>query len=250
MEYEKFRDYMYYLLTSPFKKIKKAKNQWYILFTVLGDKFDESMESIYKAQEQSMLATCEELMLQEHAKDRNMKRYAGESDENFRVRIANYSEVLKLGGTDAGVILAIKSLGFNDVQIVPTKIYKHDNERWAEFHILIRVSSDEELPIGYDILRQYVRKSKRVTALDNYEFTIEMSTSEKNKVGCYTRVIVKAARKQGYIMNNRTVISCKSILSIDSGLILETKHDLWRFDGAYLFDGSKKLDAWQSQEDL
>lgn len=67
--FEKFCDYMYYLLTSPFKKIKKSKNQWYKLFKVLGEYFDDGMESIEKAREQTMLATCDVEMLPVHAAD-------------------------------------------------------------------------------------------------------------------------------------------------------------------------------------
>lgn len=52
--FEKFCDYMYYLLTSPFKKVRKTINQWYILFRVLGKRFDDAMESLYKAQEHSL----------------------------------------------------------------------------------------------------------------------------------------------------------------------------------------------------
>ena len=96
--FEKFCDYMYYLLTSPFKKIKKSKNQWYKLFKVLGEYFDDGMESIEKAREQTMLATCDVEMLPVHAADRKLTKYTGEEDENFRSRIANYTEVCRLGG--------------------------------------------------------------------------------------------------------------------------------------------------------
>ena len=41
------KDYMYYLLTSPFKRVKKSINNWYILCEVLGSWFDECMNDIY-----------------------------------------------------------------------------------------------------------------------------------------------------------------------------------------------------------
>ena len=90
---EKFADFMYYLLTSPFKRIKKSQNQWYMLFQVLGSYMDHAGEILFEAREQTMLATCDASMLQSHADDRSIVRYPGESDENYRKRIANYTEV-------------------------------------------------------------------------------------------------------------------------------------------------------------
>lgn len=49
MTYDNFKDYMYYLLTSPFKRVKKSINNWYILCEVLGSWFDECMNDIYRA---------------------------------------------------------------------------------------------------------------------------------------------------------------------------------------------------------
>lgn len=250
MEYEKFRDYMYYLLTAPFKRVIKKSNQWYILFTVLGDKFDESMERIYKAHEQTMLATCDDVMLQEHASDRGMKRYIGENDENFRARIANYSEVLKLGGTDAGVILAVKSLGFEDVKIVKTKLYKQDKNRWAEFHLLIKIKPDEELPIGYDVLKQYVRKNKYIGARDNYEIGIELGEQKVESNNVARSVQILGRDTQRYSNNERMTIRMESITESHTGLAVETKYDMWKFDGTVKFDGTRKFDAWQRREEL
>ena len=38
---ENFIEYMWYLLTTPLKKLKKALNKWYILCKVFGRRFDE-----------------------------------------------------------------------------------------------------------------------------------------------------------------------------------------------------------------
>lgn len=139
--FDKFCDYMYYLLTSPFKRVKKSMNQWYILFRVLGRRFDDAMESLYSAREQTMLATCKPEMLPVHAEDRKMARYPGEEDENFRKRIANYPEVLRIGGSNPGVLLAVRTLGYTDVKIVPANKMPNFSEeekwnRWAEFYVV------------------------------------------------------------------------------------------------------------------
>ena len=38
---ETFGEYMYYLLSTPFKQVRKVGNQWYIYFKITGRLFDE-----------------------------------------------------------------------------------------------------------------------------------------------------------------------------------------------------------------
>ena len=68
MAYDNFKDYMYYLLTSPFKRVKKSINNWYILCEVLGFWFDECMNDIYRAEKKAWLLPvmilCFQFMLQ------------------------------------------------------------------------------------------------------------------------------------------------------------------------------------------
>lgn len=212
--FDKFADYMYYLLTSPYKRVKKARNQWYILMKVLGRRFDDAMESIYKAREQTALATCELVMLQLHAADRGIKQYAGESDENFRVRIANYPEILRLGGTDAGVLLAVRTLGYSNVQ-KKTAVEMGEPDRWAEFYIIIEMRVDEQHPIDFSILKKQVRKVKQVGAKDNYLFV--------------------------YRTLNMPFLQGVSILT---DFRMRTYYsDGLRLDGSWQLDGSKRLES-------
>lgn len=199
--FDHFCDYMYYLLTAPFKKLKKSVNQWYILFAVLGARYDDALESLYSAREQTMVATCDPVMLQVQAQDRNMERYAGEGDENFRARMANYPEVLRLGGTDEGVLLAIKVLGYNDPKIIKANDFKgrvyHEidgtwnldgshllesntmlPDRWAEFYVVINMNVDDSHPVALDVLKKEVRRVKQVGAKDNYCFQYGLSVKE------------------------------------------------------------------------
>ena len=44
---ENFIEYMWYLLTTPLKKLKKALNKWYILCRVFGKRFDEATSSVH-----------------------------------------------------------------------------------------------------------------------------------------------------------------------------------------------------------
>ena len=246
--FDKFCDYMYYLLTTPFKLVKKSLNQWYIFCQVFGRYFDDAMESLYHAAEQTMVATCEPEMLLIQAEERGMTRYSGEDAENFRKRIANYAEICRLGGSDAGVLLAVKSLGFNSVSIIKAKVLKQDDERWAEFYIILNMNPDDELPVDYDVLRYQVRKVKYTTALDNYQLIIYLELRNTNNI--IARGIVTAVNKAECVQNNRMVIRCKIVTEVQSALQLNIKNDLWCFDGTYLFDGSKKFDAYETQEEL
>lgn len=60
---ENFIEYMWYLLTTPLKKLKKALNKWYILCRVFGKRFDEAKEDILRARDEGMVATCSHEML-------------------------------------------------------------------------------------------------------------------------------------------------------------------------------------------
>lgn len=269
--FDKFADYMYYLLTSPLKKIRKSKNQWYILMKVLGKRFDDALGGIYLARDQTAVATCDPEMLQFHAEDRGITRYAGESDENFRVRIANYTEILKLGGTDEGVMLAVRSLGFENAKLVPAKVYTGDAERWAEFYILLEFEIDDTPAIPLAILRKQVRKVKEVGAKDNYSYQYKISIKVNSRVSLASvRYLIHLAyfsymaldgswkldgskklnsrRKQYPIVptyKHKAVTEEKI-----SRIVCHEENNLFFLDGSWKLDGSKKLSAWQRTEEL
>ena len=166
---DKFADYMWYLLHAPFKKISKTVNQWYILLKVLGKRFDRAKDAVLQARDESMIATCGEHMLMQIGRERGLGRYENEDIENYRRRIALYPEVCRLGGTNEGIILAVKSLGYTGVDIVPERVMENSTEHWAEFYVLITMGSEPH-PIGFTILTNEVRKKKEVGAKDNYKF--------------------------------------------------------------------------------
>ena len=247
--FDKFCDYMYYLLTSPFKRVKKKLNQWYILFKVLGRRFDDAMESLYDAREQTMLATCDPVMLQVHADDRKMSQYPGEDNENFRARIANYSEVLRLGGSDPGVLLAVRVLGFAKADIKLAKYFKNDVNRWAEFYVLIWLDADEDLPIEYAVLRKEVRRTKLVSAKDNYQIAVKLENDNNIYPEVY-RNIVNMQNELSVLTAERCVIQSSVVNEPNGEMRVEIKNNLWHFDGTYRFNGEKILNAYWIREEL
>lgn len=175
---DNFIEYMWYLLTTPFKKVKKSINKWYILCRVWGKRFDDAKEAILQARDEGMVATCSHEMLPVHAADRGLTRYKGEHPENFRKRIAMYEEVCVLGGLNEGILKAVRSLGYTNPQIERAVIFRSDPDRWAEFYLVIIMDADEEHPISFDILRKTVRKWKEVEAKDNYYFEYKIYIRE------------------------------------------------------------------------
>lgn len=257
--FEKFADYMYYLLTAPLKKIRKSKNQWYILMKVLGRRFDQILNDIDRARDQTAVATCEPELLPEYAADRGITRYTGETDENFRVRIANYTEILRLGGTDEGVLL------------IPAKEYTGDAGRWAEFYIVLKFGVDDMPVISLEALRNQVRRVKEVGAKDNYSYQYEVDVPERERVSLfavqYLMLLVyypylaldgewkldgskklNSRRKQYPVRSTyKPKITTQEQIS---RVICHEEHNLFFLDGSWKLDGSKKLSAWQRTEEL
>lgn len=247
--FDKFCDYMYYLLTAPFKRVRKAHNQWYILFRVLGPRLDDALESLYSAGEQTMAATCDPEMLPVHAADRGIERYEGEDIENFRARIAMYMEVCRLGGTNPGVLMAVRTLGYGDVKIITAKELKGDGERWAEFYILLRMQMGQGFPIPFHILKKEVRTWKETGAKDNYQFIIE-NTGRTNEICDRCRAVPRFSCRTPGETKTGMALSLHVHNEMGSSLTVNIKNDLWYLNGVHRLDGSQLLDAYERTEEM
>lgn len=237
---ENFIEYMWYLLTTPLKKLKKALNKWYILCRVFGKRFDEAKEDILRARDEGMVATCSYEMLPVHGADRRLTRYEGEHPENFRSRIAMYEEICKLGGTNEGVLLAVRTLGYTSPVLVRandltgfshftldgSRTLESDTieNRWAEFYIIIVMDADEEHPVSFDIMQKTVRKWKEVGAKDNYFFMYNLSSIRQPHTGNFLEVLYK---KHLFYYDYRKL------------------DGMWKLDGSYMLDaGITPVGTW------
>ncbi len=211
---DNFKEYMWYLLTTPFKRVRKSINAWWVWCQVIGGLFDEAKEALETAREEGMIATCSPELLPIHAAERRLTRYAGESEDNFRKRVAMYEEVSILGGLSRGILLAVKSLGYEDAEIISVPDFLGDDTRWAEFYLILNLTFDEVQPVTLDILKQYVRRWKKSAALDNYFF-----------------------RYKGSIKNPHTanvpMVTYRKYVSFWIYLQLDGK---WQLDGSHLLD--------------
>ena len=269
--FDKFCDYMYYLLTSPFKRVKKSINQWYILFRVLGRRFDDALESLYNAEEQTMLATCEPEMLPVHAEDRKMARYPGEEDENFRARIANYPEVLRLGGSDPGVLLAVRTLGYATPELVKAnefkgRVYYQTDGTWnldggylldsdrSRYPVKIGFRYKGFMVFPYNVSKLNERFEIHIREPDgqigqravfhiplfywDYRKTDGSWLTDGSCLLDSDRTVYKV--RDGY----RTSISHKEEIRQAR---MHRQHNLFYLDGSWLTDGSRVLDAWEQE---
>lgn len=246
---ENFIEYMWYLLTTPLKKLKKALNKWYILCKVFGRRLDEAKEDILRARDEGMVATCSHEMLPVHGADRRLSRYEGEHPENYRSRIAMYDELCKLGGTNEGILIAAKTLGYGDVKVIGAKMLKGDARRWAEFYVLIWLEMGCAYPISFGILKKNVRVWKEVGAKDNYQFIL-YSTGLTMETASTCRATLKGAAGNANTLSSRAAFHLETTCTMDTGLGLETKNNLWHLDGTYCLGDGRLLDAYETKEGL
>ncbi len=191
--FEKYADYMYYLLHAPFKKIRKELNQWYILFKVLGKYFDKAKEYLFLAREASSIISAPDEMLLLHGMDRDMIRLKGESIEDYRYRLLMKMEIAKQAGTVWGILLTAKSLGYNETELVP--LYLTDEAKWAEFNLYLAgsyISNITEL----SVIASEINKFKQASSKANLIFLTP-------NVGS---IRVAIAKVDGGIITNRQVV--------------------------------------------
>lgn len=125
--FDNYADYMYSLLTAPLKQVKKASNQFYLFFKVVGALYDQTVQDIQRVREESMVATASEIMLTEHGRDRNMPRLENESVEDYRIRLAMKGILAEQAGTKASIELCLKAFSAAG-EVIP--YHTIDPERW------------------------------------------------------------------------------------------------------------------------
>lgn len=267
---EKFGDYMYYLLSTPYKQAKKEVNQWYLFFHVMGPLFDMAKIAFQTVRRESMVRTASPAMLPEHGFDRTLTRYEGESWENFRIRLMAYADTCLLGGTEVGTRLAVQALGFMDVQMIPC--YKMDSTRvrWAEFFVIISRDLDDTFDIGHDIIRREVRKVKKVSAKDNYRFLYRVHDPQLEEQICLRCIVIRSSvvwynnnvfdgthYNDGKINHNNVISNHAPYIRIGCCVVHDeavtvrciTLHHWRTNNGGTYNDGAKKFDAEKITEE-
>lgn len=164
----RFVDYLWFLAHGVLKRTKKDDNDVYKLFDAAGNILDAAKTNIFLIRRQGLIATATGKALDYHGRGRQLPRYAGETDDQYRKRLLSKREISEKAGTVEGIILALKSMGFDRAEIEP--LYLEDTERWAEFYIYL----DQDLLTQYgnlETVERVVRDVKQASSLHNYIFT-------------------------------------------------------------------------------
>lgn len=163
--FETFGEYMFHLLFAPLKSGKRAVNQFWIFFRVIGREFDELKAAFFRLREEANAASASELMLNVHGQDRGMARIAGEDAESYRRRLVMQGVVSTWGGTKKGILYALASMGWDRSYIEPAAT--QDPERWAEFVVYLGSSSESSIP-SLEAIDAQIRKVKEASSRPDY----------------------------------------------------------------------------------
>lgn len=214
--FDNYADYMYSLLTAPLKQVKKASNQFYIFFKVVGALYDQTVQDIQRVREESMVATASETMLTEHGRDRNMPRLENEAAEDYRTRLAMKGILAEQAGTKASIELCLKAFSAAG-EVIP--YYTIDLERWAEFLVRIRLDMDHSY-IPVERMREQVREVKPASAKDNYQFIMQTA----GVVHVDYRILIHMAVK-GYSWKNQNPLLLNGLWLLDGNMELNGYND-------------------------
>ncbi len=166
--FDKFSDYMQYLLPSAFKKQKK-QNQLLIYCKVIGRLFDSLLQLILRLREETMLETCSPEMLEVFGNDYEMPQIRGETLEMYRRRLQMKALTAAAAGTQKGILYAMESVGYPNCTVTP--FYLTDPDRWAEIRIdTFTESVDVDNPIAYNSVVAEVMKVKKASTLPHWRF--------------------------------------------------------------------------------
>lgn len=246
--YKNFAEYMYFLLMSPLKKVKKSVNQFSILFSVLGTVFDDAKNRINLTRDSTIIITSNEDFLNVHGKDRNLPRLAEEDIETYRTRLIMKSIIAERAGTRFGLLTALNALGYKQTDIVATRLY--DPDRWAEFYVLIE-SNEIDLIRNFSIVKTIVRDVKPARSLPNYWFIVS------DNIG--THQLVSEQFKLSIIdsFNSITIGNVSVIIKLDvkNDIYLDNEklkygENMKFLDGTWNLDGSVLLNAIINEEAL
>ena len=163
--FDTFGAYMFDLLFAPLKRGKRAANQFFIFFKVVGRIFDGMKKDAFRLRDELNVATASPVMLPVHGQDRDMPRLEGESIENYRARLSMKGIISEWGGTKSGILYALTSLGYEQSTIEPFSY--QDPERWAEFIVFLKGSKQSGVN-NLAVIDAEVRKVKEGSSKPAY----------------------------------------------------------------------------------
>ena len=160
-----FGEYMFDLLFAPLKRGKRAANQFYIFFKVVGRIFDGMKKDVFRVRSEANVASASPVMLPVHGQDRDMPRLEGEDVESYRTRLSMKGVISEWSGTKTGILYALAALGYEESTIEPFSY--QDPERWAEFIVFLKGSKQSGIN-NLTVIDAEVRKVKEGSSKPAY----------------------------------------------------------------------------------
>jgi len=150
------------------KEKENQQSDMYIFLKVMGDILDEARQKVFYVRRQALVPTSKGNALDEHGRDRQMPRFAGEPDEDYRLRLENAPEFYLMAGTRTGIMNTMKSLGYPDGEFYPLYKEKYVEDprpeylgKWSQF--VLRLTSPVDRiysPSRHRILIENINKVK------------------------------------------------------------------------------------------
>lgn len=266
--FEKFWEYMWYLMPAILKRNKQV-NQLRIFLMVAGGVFDELKKATFRLRREASIDTCSNCMLEIAGQDRDMMQLKGETYEAYRKRLKMKAQVAAMSGTLKGLLYAIKSVGYDNCVIEP--VWKTDPDRWAEINInFLTKSVDEDITIDFRCIVAEVMKVKRASTLPHYIFYypagVQSTETMENVrvINRFTSAFFGGAYLDGTWLLDGSILLDTEIGNISTGsrnrykiesaestkATLIVLKDMWYLDGSVLLDGSRVLDAERMEVEL
>lgn len=212
MRLSNFGDYLWFLAPAFMKRARTEDGDNYKLFRAVGKIADNLKLSILNIRRQAIITTSTGKALDMHGKDRNIKRYANESDESYRKRLQQKRLVVQYAGTIKGILAAVNTLGYENT--IHRRTFFRDTSKWAEFDLIFDENTMDAID-DFNLTRSIVREVKQASSKPNYGFKLYCKNTE-----------------------------------FDFSVSLRVEQSLWLLDGSYRLDGSKTLDNLKILEDI
>lgn len=176
--FDRFGEYMQYLLPSAFKRQKKT-SQLLKYCGIIGEMYDSLLQSALRLREESIIATCSPEMLEVFGHDYDMPRLLGETDDIYRRRLQMKALIAEKAGTEHGILYALASVGCDNCTITP--LYLTDPEKWAEIRINIFTPSvDDDILVAWRCIVAEVMKVKQASTLPHWRIYYPVIIWEDN----------------------------------------------------------------------
>lgn len=233
-----FKDYMWELLTRPFRKDKSVVVKSYTVIT--GAMLDDVKACIFRLRRQWLVQTAESEALRMLGDERGIYRYDEEPLEIFRNRVQGAYEMYALGGTLPGMTKALQALGYEHPEITER------TPSWSRFRITLPVELGNGFtPDEWQRLRRMVWLMKPAHTMPDYVIRLNPEVQDLT-VREETQTVTTVTAKWDFWWLNGTLYRLDGSLRLDGSITLG---DGWYdtpiyLDGCILLNGTSLMDGF------